>query len=136
MSSNILGAIVEEQEFKYNLGGMTLLLKKTEFLWENKRSCIWGRLWFFPGNSTFIFKRVFEEDILAFSRAHIIGKPDSEILYSVENTGSLIRHRCGKEQVGTSQVERSFSQNQEEFHSLQEFELETNFKRSLLKSKS
>ena len=57
---------------------------------------------------------------------------EREILHSVENIESLIRRRRGKEQVGISQIERSFSQNQEEFHSFQYFELEINFERSLL----
>ena len=83
-----------------------------------------------------IFKRVFKEDILSFKRENTRGNPDSEILYSVENLEILIRHRCGKEQVGTSQIERSSSQNQEEFLSFQYFELEINFERTLLKSKS
>ena len=59
-----------------------------------------------------------------------------EILYSAENPESLIRRRCGKEQVGTSQVERSSSKNQEEFLSFQYFKLEANFENCLLRSKS
>ena len=54
----------------------------------------------------------------------------------MENPEILIRRRHGKEQINTSQVESSFSHNQEEFHSFQDFDLETNFERSLLRSKS
>ena len=43
------------------------------------------------------------------------GNPNSKILYSVENPEILIKRRCCKEQVGTSQFDRSYSQNQEEF---------------------
>ena len=66
---------------------------------------------------------------------HTRGNPDFEILYSMQNPKSVIRRIRGREQAGTSQAERSFSQNQEEFHSFQEFEWETIFERSLLRSK-
>ena len=42
---------------------------------------------------------------------------------------------CDK-QEGTSQIEWSFSQTQEEFLSFQDFDLETKFEQSLLRSKS
>ena len=54
----------------------------------------------------------------------------------MENPKILIRRRNGKEQISTSQDERSFSQNQEYFHNFQYFELETNLENSLLRSKS
>ena len=46
----------------------------------------------------------------------------------------LIRKRKGKEHEGTSQIEISFSQTQEEFISFQDFDLETKFEQSLLRS--
>ena len=54
----------------------------------------------------------------------------------MQNPESLIRRRCGEEQVGTSQIKRSSSQNQEEFLSFQYFDLETKFEHSLLRYKS
>ena len=54
----------------------------------------------------------------------------------MENLEILIRCRRAKEQINTSHVERSFSQNQEEYFSFQCFELETNLEKSLLRSKS
>ena len=51
----------------------------------------------------------------------------------MENPEILIRRRYGKERINTSQTEGSFSQ---EFHSFQNFEWETSFQRSLLRSKS
>ena len=53
----------------------------------------------------------------------------------MENPKILVRRRRGKEQISTSHAERSFSQNQEENFSFQYFELETNFEKSLLRSK-
>ena len=47
----------------------------------------------------------------------------------------MIRRRRGKEQISTSHIERSFFQNQEEYLSFQDLDLEINFERSLLRSK-
>ena len=72
---------------------------------------------------------------MASRRAHTRVKLDSEVLYGVGNPESLIRHRHGKEKINTSQVERSFSQNQEEYFTFQDFKLETNLENSMLRYK-
>ena len=73
---------------------------------------------------------------MSFRRTHTRGNPNSKNLYSVEDPKSLIRKRKRKEWEGTSQIERSFSQTQEEFLSFQDFDLETNFEQFFLRYKS
>ena len=80
-----------------------------------------------------ISRRFSKKDIIASRRTHTRGNPSSAILYGVENPKRLIRCRPGKERINTSQTEGSFSQ---EFHSFHNFEWETSFQRSLLRSKS
>ena len=76
-----------------------------------------------------MISRIFSEKyILASKRTHTRGNPSSEILYGVENPERLIRCMSGKERINTSQTEGSFSQ---EFHSFQDSEWETRFKRYL-----
>ena len=71
------------------------------------------------------------EGILAPRRSHTRGNTNTETLLSVENPEILLRNRA-KEQIDISQFGASSSQ---EFHSIQDFGWETNFERSLLKSK-
>ena len=73
------------------------LCGKTNISKFEKRLCICLR------DSTFILRNILEE-ILAFKRSHTLGKPNIEILQSVENPESLFRHRTRKNKAATSQT--------------------------------
>ena len=84
-----------------------------------------------------LFSRGYSKEyILSSRKAHTRGNLDSEILYNVENPEILVRRRRGKEQLSTSHTERSLFQNQEEYFSFRDLDLEINVERYLLRSKS
>ena len=69
---------------------------------------------------------------MAFRRPHTRGNPDTEILLGVDNPNKLVTNK-GKDQLDIPQFGISSTL---EFHIIQDSVWETNFERSLLKSKS
>ena len=94
------GVISREQEFKFSLGIMIVFFKKKISV-EKQEFLHLKLVVFFPLETSHYFsKKCFKSDIVDFTRAHTIGNPNSEPLYSVEDPKSLIRKIRGKEQEG------------------------------------